>query len=186
MIYKMAQVGLGTLYAMPCPLAEDLNEQLIRLKARGINRVISLLEIDEARKLGVADEAELCRKHELGYENFPIRDFSTAADPATFRSLVAKISAQLVEGDNIVVHCYAGIGRTGILVGATLIENGFSAREAAEVMSSSRGKNMPQTQEQYEFLVDFETSRTQPATDEAKHSSSTRSGWWKSLFMKTP
>ena len=53
------------------------------------------------------------------------------------------------------MHCYAGIGRTGLVIGSILIRHGIPAKEAIEMMSKARGRNMPQTQGQYEYLIDF-------------------------------
>lgn len=156
MAYRVATVGKGTIYAMPCPVAGQLENVLSELQAQGVNRVVSLLEPLEADKLGAGKEAELCQQMGLSYQNYPIRDFATAENQGKFVGFVDELYQLLLAGENIVVHCYAGIGRTGLTIGSILIRHGVPAKDAMDQMSDARGRNMPQTQEQYEYLIDFE------------------------------
>ncbi|MEZ5536845.1 MAG: dual specificity protein phosphatase family protein [Thiolinea sp.] len=162
---------------MPCPKAEQLGDGLNRLSSMRINKVVSLLETEEAVRLGAAMEKQLCEQLGMAFEQFPIRDRSTPKKPAQFRQLVNKLYAELQSGSNIAIHCYAGIGRTGLLAGGLLITEGMSVNNAVELMSDVRGHNMPQTQEQYEYLMDF-ASGEEALEEEPKRSG----GWFSRLF----
>lgn len=50
------------------------------------------------------------------------------------------------------VHCRAGIGRTGLVATAILMQDGFSAKSACEMVSSKRGVVVPETQAQRDWL----------------------------------
>lgn len=156
MAYRVATVGKGTIYAMPCPVKGQLESVLGKLRAQGVSRIVSLLEPVEADKLGAGQEAELCQQVGLSYQNYPIKDFATAENQSKFVGFIDELYQLLLAGENIVVHCYAGIGRTGLTIGSILIRHGVPAKDAMDLMSEARGRNMPQTQEQYEYLLEFE------------------------------
>ena len=186
MVYKITSIGKGTLYAMPCPASGQLNDILTSLRdEENIDRVISLLEEKEAEKLGVAAEAEACKSLGLTYQNYPIRDFHIASSQSEFSRFIKSLYDLLVAGDKIVVHCYAGIGRTGLVVGSLMILDGVPAKEAIDKMSEARGRNMPQTQDQYEYLINFgervETERVKVGEGVMRDGSEKR-GWLGRIF----
>nr|CAA6807939.1 MAG: Protein tyrosine phosphatase [uncultured Thiotrichaceae bacterium] len=154
-VFKVKSIGQGTLFIMPCPKPEQLEDSLLHLKHLGINKVVSLLEIEEAVHLGAANEGEMCKRLDMSFEQFPIRDRNIPKNPAKFRQLVNTLYEELYNGTSIAIHCYAGIGRTGLLAGGLMITEGISVGSAVELMSDARGRNMPQTQDQYEYLMDY-------------------------------
>lgn len=185
MAYKVAKVGKGEIYALPCPKADQLEKILNGLKEQGVNRVVSLLEVPEAAKLGVSDEPEICQQLGMVYQNYPIRDFATAENRRKFTGLINELHGRLLDGENIAVHCYAGIGRTGLVIGSTLIRHGVPAKEAMDWMSEARGRNMPQTQEQYEYLLDFEERADWDSVDmTVKKDPAINKGWLRRWFSR--
>jgi protein-tyrosine phosphatase len=56
-------------------------------------------------------------------------------------------------GLNTVVHCRAGIGRTGIIAAGVLLHCGFEPQEAIEHISKLQGVQVPDTQEQIDWVV---------------------------------
>jgi len=63
--------------------------------------------------------------------------------------------AQLRRGDGVVVHCAGGTGRTGTVLGATLIALGFGAAEVIvhlEALHARRNRTWPESPWQAEFL----------------------------------
>ncbi len=188
MVYEIATVGKGTLYAMPCPVSGQLETTLNELRSDGVTGVVSLLEPLEAEKLGAGNEAELCQRLGLSYRNYPIKDFATAQNHRKFIGFIDELYRLLLGGENIVVHCYAGIGRTGLTIGSILIRHGMPAKVAIDLMSDVRGRNMPQTQGQYEYLLEFEekvnAGELCGVSDEAEDASDSRKrgGWLKRLL----
>jgi len=182
-IFKLKQIGPGTLYIMPCPRASVLAEDMSFYMDLGINTVVCLLEKAEMIARGLALEERLCHELDLRFEHFPIPDRAIPSNLAAFRGLVDKLDLELKQGRNIAIHCYAGIGRTGILAGSLLIRNGIQPQEAIELMSETRGKNMPQTQVQYEFLVDNDEQHA--LIDHDSTSAPTRP-WWQRLISWSP
>ncbi|AWF81293.1 hypothetical protein BTJ40_10945 [Microbulbifer sp. A4B17] len=57
---------------------------------------------------------------------------------------------------DIAIHCRAGIGRKGITASCLLIKDNMSSQEAIDMVSATRGIPIPDTQEQYDFICDYE------------------------------
>jgi Dual specificity phosphatase, catalytic domain len=64
-----------------------------------------------------------------GYLRFPIEDMSAAIEEQVAATLAA-LETLLTGGETVYLHCYAGRGRTGTLVGCYLVEHGWSGEEA--------------------------------------------------------
>lgn len=90
----------------------------------------------------------------LRYVNRPIRDFSVP----TRHDLVAildEIDAELDAGGIVYVHCWAGCGRTGVVVGSWLVRHGVEPTEALRRIAEARGLGCPQTLEQRMFVLEW-------------------------------
>jgi protein-tyrosine phosphatase len=77
----------------------------------------------------------------------PIRDFAVPSVDALTETLDA-IDAELESGGAVFVHCWAGCGRTGVVVGCWLVRHGASPEEALARIAETRGLGCPQTLEQ--------------------------------------
>ena len=89
------------------------------------------------------------------YVNRPIRDFSIP----TRESLVAtldEIDGELSLGGVVYVHCWAGCGRTGVVVGAWLVRHGADPEDALRRIADARGLGCPQTLEQRGFVLGWQ------------------------------
>lgn len=91
---------------------------------------------------------------------FPIRDLSLP-EPDRLNATLDAIDGALSEGRNVYVHCWAGVGRTG-LVAATWLMRHVTADpiEALDVLDrlrrADRGaadRRSPETEEQREFVM---------------------------------
>jgi protein tyrosine/serine phosphatase len=77
----------------------------------------------------------------------PVRDFSVPTREQVVAALDA-IDAELEAGGVVYVHCWAGCGRTGVVVGCWLVRHGMAPRDALERIAETRGLGCPQTLEQ--------------------------------------
>ncbi|SDX62025.1 Tyrosine phosphatase family protein [Roseicitreum antarcticum] len=57
---------------------------------------------------------------------FPVRDLGVPADATAFTALTHDIAGALREGERAVLHCRAGVGRTGMAAQAVLFALGMS------------------------------------------------------------
>ncbi|MFT5469543.1 MAG: protein-tyrosine phosphatase [Verrucomicrobiales bacterium] len=148
-IFSVESIGRGSLAVMARPVAgEWIEEEFAGIAEAGINRVVSLLEIDEAIELGLGAEADLCRRNGMEFSSFPIRDRGLPQSLSNFAEFNREIYQAILSGTNIVVHCRAGIGRTGIFSAALLLRSGQNAEEAFKRISAARGLRVPDTEEQ--------------------------------------
>ena len=90
-------------------LVEDLQE----LRRLGVRCLVSLT--DAAERFGPA-----CARAGLAWEYFPIEEFDIPSDPLSFDRLVERLLARLAAGEAVCAHCYAGVGRTGLLLACLL------------------------------------------------------------------
>jgi protein-tyrosine phosphatase len=89
------------------------------------------------------------------YVNRPIRDFSIPARDALVATL-DEIDAELETGGIVYVHCWAGCGRTGVVIGTWLVRHGVDPDEALRRIAEARGLGCPQTLEQRIFVRDWQ------------------------------
>ena len=81
------------------------------------------------------------------YVNRPIADFSIPGHDALVATL-DEIDTELAHGGLVFVHCWAGCGRTGVVVGTWLVRHGSGPDEALTRIADARGRGCPQTLEQ--------------------------------------
>jgi protein-tyrosine phosphatase len=96
------------------------------------------------------------------YHHFPIRDHTT---PSTkmMTAILNTIDETINNGGCVYVHCWGGVGRTGMVVGCYLVRHGNSNEQAlAQVnkLYKTRPKNpylvrSPETDEQIEFILNW-------------------------------
>ena len=131
----------------------DPAEDLAELARLGVYRLVSLT--DQA-----ADFAEACRKAHLAWEYFPIDEFDIPSDPEAFAGLVRRLLLDLKAGRPVCVHCFAGIGRTGLLLSCLLGRLlGLGPEQAIRMVRSARPALETPDQELFvhRFLERFKT-----------------------------
>jgi protein tyrosine/serine phosphatase len=67
------------------------------------------------------------------------------------------LDAELSHGENAVVHCRQGVGRSGLIAACLLISKGRSPGAALTELSQTRGLNIPETREQRKWIERFAT-----------------------------
>jgi protein-tyrosine phosphatase len=100
-------------------------------RMRGVTEVVCLTSLDEIE--GKAPEyARAVQRNNLPWQQvmFPIVDFGVPSDRAALLALVTGIAADLRSGVNILLHCAAGVGRTGVVASCVLVALGLTLDEA--------------------------------------------------------
>ncbi len=134
---------------------EWLQDEVAGLKQLGVSHVVSLLEPSEERDLELTEEASACRSNDIEFTSFPIPDRGLPSTEAA-QTIAGQLFQAISAGQHVVIHCRAGIGRTGIIASAILIKSGYSAREALDMVSKARGVEVPDTEEQSQWVQSIE------------------------------
>lgn len=140
---------------MPKPDGNHLPQAVTHLRRLGIDILASLLEAHEIDRFGLDEEKKLCAASGIRFVHFPIVEGDIPADTVAFPALVDELRGALEAGARVVIHCRAGIGRTGVLAGCILRRDGYDASSATQMLSCVRDFSLPETKEQYNFIVDF-------------------------------
>ena len=100
------------------------------------------------------------RGHMVEHRRMPIPDFETpTADQ--MRDILDALDTALAGGHTAYVHCYAGLGRTGTVVGCYLVRHGRSGQEAlGELIRLRQGTALdgtvsPVTEEQQRLVYEW-------------------------------
>jgi len=139
----------GKLAGCPMPgVIAPLDYDLALLKGAGITTLVNLTE----RKL---PEEALAR---YGMHSYLLTIEDRKAPPLLWaKMLLKKMDAMFAAGEVVAVHCLAGLGRTGTVLGAWLVREGLTAGEALRRLRSIDA-GFVQSQEQEDLLHELETN----------------------------
>ncbi len=132
---------------------EYLSDDIYYLSRSGFTHIVSLLEYPEASELELSSEADHCQSNDIHFEQFPIQDRSTPESIQSFVESLSRSYNALLSGANLIAHCRAGIGRSGIYTTSLLIRHGLTAQEAFALVSEARGFTIPDTQAQVDWIL---------------------------------
>ena len=120
--------------------ARVLEDDLQAIQVWGASAVLSLVEPHEFARLGVPDFAQAIARTPLQWLQAPITDMATPgpATLAAWRAQGPALLQALNSGQRVLVHCAAGLGRTGMLVAKLLVLHGVSADEAIDQVRKAR------------------------------------------------
>ena len=151
--YEIQLIGSGFLAVIAKPVAgEWIDEEFAGLYEAGLRQVLSLLEKHEAYELGLSQEKELCEKHGLAFVSYPIPDRGLPASTSGFADLTRTIYRDLEGGRSTVIHCRTSIVRTGLVTAGVLLHAAFDVDDAFQHITDRRGVEVPDTQQQRDWL----------------------------------
>lgn len=97
----------------------------------------------------------------ITYRRIAIQDMGLPTEEQ-MKSTLDAIDEEIRQGRVVYVHCQAGIGRTGTVVGCYLVRNGLQGAEALNTIArlragtSSGWTRSPETDEQMEFVLNWQ------------------------------
>ena len=143
---------------------------------RNVDEESSQAKIDALLSAGMANFIDLTEAtegllpyaHMIGaasHQRFAIRDVSIPDSPEQTKEILDAIDRHLDEGRKVYVHCWGGVGRTGIIVGCWLARHGSGGNEALKKLRElwqscpkSSLRMSPETRQQEQYILNWRES----------------------------
>lgn len=146
----------GRLAIAPRPMGGDyLLDEVFRWKLFGVNVVASLLQPTEVRSHALDKESELCAAQGISFLSHPILDHGVPESRRETAAFAHELNLLLLQDKTVLIHCFAGIGRSSLLAACVLAQRGMPPVEAFDRIAAARGCPVPDTIEQLNWVVQF-------------------------------
>lgn len=132
--------------------------------------------IEAFQRCGISAFINLTQPHELTpyeellteatHHRFGIRDVSVPYSHEQTSTILDTIDIHLQEGRNVYVHCWGGVGRTGVIIGCWLARHGLYGKDALvrlrelwKECPKSGWKISPETPQQEHYIINWVAGR---------------------------
>ena len=118
----------------------NLNAGLRQMLDAGVTFFLDLTEDGEKRRESYTAALRVAARsmgRTVEHCRAAIPDFETPT-PEQMRDILDVLDAALADGHTVYVHCYAGLGRTGTVIGCYLVRHGRSGQEALDELGRLR------------------------------------------------
>ena len=136
---------------------ETMASILAQLDALRITTVVCLTPHDEIREKSPEYATALAAGVPWEQVFFPVRDFGIPEDPDTLYRLAESLATRLRAGARVLVHCGAGIGRTGTFACVLLMALGYSHEQSLSAVEEAHAG--PETSAQEQIVVAYRARR---------------------------
>jgi protein-tyrosine phosphatase len=125
------------LHSMPGrrePFAEACSE----IREKGIKRVVNLTSLEEIEDKSPA-YAQALKENTVEWvaETYSIPDLGVPENLDTFWQTASHIAKRLASGENILIHCAGGVGRTGMFAASVLMASHLPIEQAIQRVSDA-------------------------------------------------
>ncbi|HMR06752.1 MAG TPA: cyclin-dependent kinase inhibitor 3 family protein [Polyangiaceae bacterium] len=133
----------------------DLTQDLQRLRTvYSVSMLVSLVEDHELASLQISELVKAAGAVELSVLRFPFADAGIPSAVEPLVALVDQILETTAAGQNVVIHCRGGLGRTGLVAACCLIARGHEPTDAMRITRAAR-KAAIETRGQEAFVRGF-------------------------------
>ena len=118
----------------------SLTDDLTSISQWRADGVISLVEAHELAALGVPDLAEALATNGVPWFHLPIEDMHSPGAPfaEAWQANGAALLDVLNSDGRLIIHCAAGLGRTGMIAAKMLVANGMAPHDAIVLVRERR------------------------------------------------
>ena len=118
----------------------SLDLDLAAIKTWGADAVVTLMESKELDLYDVRDLPGKVQGLGMTWIHLPVQDEQapTKQFDLAWRTEGKALVERLISGQRILLHCKGGLGRTGTVAAKLLIEVGYSADEAVNIVRNAR------------------------------------------------
>ena len=160
-IYWIDGTEPGRLAILARPRGGDwLADEVRGWREAGVDVVVSALTVEEETEWELNEEAGLCRKHGLEFVSFPITDRGVPSSEREASELAIQLAGAWNQGRSVGIHCRAGIGRSTLIAASVLLTLGVDFDGAWHRIGAARGRPVPDTPEQKEWVRRFTSDAT--------------------------
>ena len=145
----------GALYLHSMPgRYEPLSASLAEIADKNVAAIICLTPLEEIEEKS-PEYAAAIAAGTIPVERvaMPIEDYGVPQDTAAFVALMEDVAHRLQAGENLLVHCAGGIGRTGTFATGVLMALHVTLNDALDAVQMAGSE--PETDKQQELLVDI-------------------------------
>ena len=135
----------------------NFQTQLNVLQKNNCSSITSLVEDKEFDKMCNKKQfIENIYIHNIKWYHLPISDLSSPDSEFKYKWQTKKVllKNELIEGKNILLHCWGGKGRAGTVAAILLIEFGENNNEAIKIVRMRR-KGAIESKNQEEFILNY-------------------------------
>ena len=159
------KIGSRIIYTSAAPCAHDyiwegsakgrvcFDQVAEEMKRKEISHVIVLLEESELQDIYDGKLKYLYRSYGFTVHSYPIPDRGIPTSIKSFSDFQAKL-VDLTETARVLVHCYAGLGRTEMVVAGLFVTLGNDAEKAIQMVRVKNSGSV-ETRQQEKFLKDY-------------------------------
>ena len=119
----------------------DLTQDLELIQSRfGPKSIITLMPTYELVESGVPGLGQAVSDLGMGWHHLAIDDMEAPTEvfEVAWKEALPKLLEIVKNGDNVLVHCRGGLGRSGTVAAMLLIELGMAHKEAVATVRSAR------------------------------------------------
>lgn len=151
----------GQLVLSSCP---EINKEykslsfqklIATFKDDNISLVVTLLDTIEVTRLDISTLGKFLKENNIYWEHFPIQDLRIPTDQNLLIKLLVHMKKLLDDDKSVLIHCYAGLGRTGLLATTLLVSLGLEAKVSIEHIRKIRPGSI-ETIEQENFVKQWD------------------------------
>lgn len=134
-------------------LSKAIEKDIAAMVDWGACGVLTLVEEHELSIAGVSDLSDRLEHAGLWWRHMPIMDMYIPEPEfeQQWQTEGLRLRQLLQQGENIIVHCYAGLGRTGVIAARLLVEFGMQPEPAIDAVRVTNKRRI-QTREQAEYI----------------------------------
>lgn len=132
----------------------DISTDIQTILTWGATIVLTLLEEQDMQDLNVSNLGTCISNAGLKWFHLPIKDYSipTSSFERQWKTISKDLRAHLKAKNNILIHCNAGLGRSGTIAAKLLVELGFDAKDAIQQVRTTR-PGAVETSEQFDYIM---------------------------------
>ena len=139
-------------------------------KNSSISKINSLIGADVSAFIDLTEKNEGLFPYSdmigtTSHQRFPIPDLSIPESSAATVAVLDTIDDHVKQGHVVYLHCWGGVGRTGVMVGCWLVRHGYKGQAALDRLHrlwrkcpKSLNRKSPETKEQELYILRWEES----------------------------